>query len=155
MMHEQANRKEAEQLEVEYILGHSPDELRRLILQAEVLRPITDRLLKEAGIKLGMRVLDLGCGTGDVAMLAAELGPKGDVVGIDRSDEAICLARDRASRAGYGNIEFRSGAAEDFVDFATFDLAVGRYVLIHQGRSSELYQGSCFPREARRSGCLS
>jgi SAM-dependent methyltransferase len=73
MMHEQANRKEAELLEVEYILGHSPDELRRLILQAEVLRPITERLLKEAGIKLGMRVLDLGCGTGDVAMLAAEL----------------------------------------------------------------------------------
>ncbi|HET7447040.1 MAG TPA: class I SAM-dependent methyltransferase [Methyloceanibacter sp.] len=124
------NRRESERREVEYILGHSPHELRRLILQAEILRPITERLLKEAGIKLGMRVLDLGCGTGDVAMLAAELvGPKGDVVGIDRSDEAICLARDRASRAGYGNIEFRSGAAEVFADFATFDLAVGRYVL--------------------------
>ena len=69
MMNEQVNRRESERREVEYILGHSPRELRRLILQTEILRPITERLLKEAGIKLGMRVLDLGCGTGDVAML--------------------------------------------------------------------------------------
>jgi ubiquinone/menaquinone biosynthesis C-methylase UbiE len=87
---------------VEYILGHSPDEVRRLMLQADVLRPITERLLKEAGLKPDMRVLDLGCGAGDVAMLAADLvGPKGCVVGIDRSAEALDLARNRARGAGY------------------------------------------------------
>ena len=47
--------------------------MRRLVLQAELLKPITERLLREAGIKPGMRILDLGSGAGDVAMLAATL----------------------------------------------------------------------------------
>jgi SAM-dependent methyltransferase len=119
--------------DVPYVLGHSRAELRRLMLQAAILRPITARLLREAGLTPGMRVLDLGCGSADVAMLAAELvAPNGAVVGIDRSAEALAVARERAT-AGYANIEFRESAAEDFVDQAPFDLAIGRYVLVHQG----------------------
>ncbi len=119
--------------DVAYILGHSPAEIGRLIIQAGILKPITERLLREAGVAQGMRVLDLGCGTGDVALLAAELvGPSGAVVGIDRNDDVLAVARDRARNAGYANIEFREGAAEDFVDPAPFDLAIGRYVLVHQ-----------------------
>ncbi len=119
--------------EVPYILGHSPSEMRRLMLQAAILKPITGRLLREAGLASGMRVLDLGCGTGDVAMLAAELaGPNGAVVGIDRSAEVLAVARERACTAGYSNIEFREGAVEDFTDPAGFDLVIGRYVLVHQ-----------------------
>jgi hypothetical protein len=41
--------------------------------QAAILRTITERLLQSTGIGSGMRVLDLGCGAGDVLMLAAEL----------------------------------------------------------------------------------
>ena len=120
--------------DVPYILGHSPAEVRRLMLQAAILKPITERLLREAGLTPGLRVLDLGCGCGDVAMLAAELvGPNGAVVGIDRSAEVLAVARERAQAAGHANIEFRESAAEDFVDQAPFDLAIGRYVLIHQG----------------------
>gem|GEM_PF-7064163 len=52
--------------EIEYIVGHSERELRRLMLQSSVLRPITERHLHGAGIRSGMRVLDLGCGVGDV-----------------------------------------------------------------------------------------
>ena len=49
-----------------------------------MLRPITERLLRNVGIDAGMRVLDFGCGPGDVSMLAAELiGPEGSIVGID------------------------------------------------------------------------
>jgi hypothetical protein len=59
--------------ETEYILGHSDREIRRLMHQAAILRPITERLLRGAGIGRGMRVLDLGCGAGDVSMLAAKL----------------------------------------------------------------------------------
>jgi tRNA A58 N-methylase Trm61 len=51
-----------------YVLGHEPEELRRLILQAAVLQPITARLLQNPGIGPGMRVLNLGCGAGDVTM---------------------------------------------------------------------------------------
>ena len=47
-----------------YILGHSQTEIRRLINQATILRPTTERLLRSAGIEQGMRVLDVGCGAG-------------------------------------------------------------------------------------------
>jgi tRNA A58 N-methylase Trm61 len=58
---------------VPYILGHSEAELRRLMLQATILNPITRRLLLEAGLQPGMRVLDIGCGSGDVSLLLAEM----------------------------------------------------------------------------------
>jgi 2-polyprenyl-3-methyl-5-hydroxy-6-metoxy-1,4-benzoquinol methylase len=143
MMHQQMNQKKTTRREIEYILGHSPDELRRLMLQADVLRPTTERLLREAGLRQGMRVLDLGCGAGDVAMLAADLvGPRGSVVGIDRNAEALALARDRARSAGYANIEFPQAAAEDFPGPAAFDFAVGRYVVIHQAEPARFIRAA-------------
>jgi ubiquinone/menaquinone biosynthesis C-methylase UbiE len=83
--------------QAKYILGHSQEEIRRLMLQATIMRPFTERLMRNAEIGPGMRVLDLGCGAGDVSMLAAELvGPSGSVVGIDRNPEVIDLASARA-----------------------------------------------------------
>lgn len=119
--------------DVPYILGHSVPEVRRPMVQAAVLKPITERLLREVGLAPGMRVLDLGCGSGDVAIQVAELvGPEGAVVGIDRNAEVLAVARQRASAAGLANIEFREGTAEDVSDPVPIDLAIGRYVLVHQ-----------------------
>jgi len=124
---------EANQREASYILGHSEAEIIRLQTQAKILRPITERLLRSAGIQPGMRVLDLGTGAGDVAMLAAGLvGPSGWVVGIDRNSQVLSVARERANRAGFEYLSFHEGAVETFVDDAGFDLVIGRYVLIHQ-----------------------
>jgi ubiquinone/menaquinone biosynthesis C-methylase UbiE len=121
------------QNETVYILGHSPTEIRRLITQAEILRPITKRLLLNSGIGPGMRILDIGCGAGDVAMLAAELvGPSGSVVGIDRNPNVLAIGRERAEAIGLRNISFEEAPAEAFVNKGGFDLVVGRYVLIHQ-----------------------
>jgi SAM-dependent methyltransferase len=107
--------------------------MNRLMFQARMLRPITARLLREAGVAPGMRVLDIGCGTGDVSVLAADLvGPSGTVVGIDRSPDVLDVARDRARSGGYDNIEFVQGDAESFDGGAPFDMAIGRYVLMHQ-----------------------
>src|SRR5262245_12139700 len=62
---------------------------------------LTEDGLRQAGIKRGMRVLDLGCGTGDASLLIARLvGPSGLVAGVDRSAEAIDLAQRRATVAG-------------------------------------------------------
>src|SRR5215831_15449448 len=67
-------------IEGDYVLGHSQREIRRLTTQAALLRPITERLLQNAKLAPGMRVLDLGCGAGDVSMLAAEfVGSTGSV----------------------------------------------------------------------------
>ena len=60
-----------------------------------------------AGIRPGMRVLDLGCGVGDAAFVAADLvGPDGYVVGVDRSAEALARARIRAEQRGLAQVEF-------------------------------------------------
>jgi SAM-dependent methyltransferase len=54
-----------------------------------------------SGIKRGMRVLELGCGVGDVSLRIAKLvGPTGLVVGVDESAERIDLAQKRATVAG-------------------------------------------------------
>lgn len=55
----------------DYIMGHTDRERRRLALQAAILNPLTDSFLRRAGISAGMRVLDLGCGTGEVSLIAA------------------------------------------------------------------------------------
>jgi ubiquinone/menaquinone biosynthesis C-methylase UbiE len=126
-----------------YILGHSPAEIRRLKAQAEILRPITERLLLGTGIGPGMRVLDIGCGAGDVAMLAAELvGPSGSVVGIDRNSEVLAVARERAQAAGLRHIAFEEASAEAFVDRALFDLVIGRYILMYQSDLAALLRAA-------------
>ena len=128
-----------------YVLGSSPRELSRLSLQAQMIGPITERLLHQIGIKEGMRVLDLGCGAGDVSILAAEMvGPVGSVFGIDQSAEAIARAEARARDGGYRQISFYVSSVEEFSCLELFDVVIGRYVLIHQPNPSD------FLRAARR-----
>ena len=64
--------KEALARQPTYALGHSEQELDRLSRQAEIFEPFTRQLLQQAGISRGMRVLDVGCGSGDVTFLASE-----------------------------------------------------------------------------------
>jgi ubiquinone/menaquinone biosynthesis C-methylase UbiE len=119
--------------QAEYILGHSEREIQRLIHQADILRPITERLLQEIGLRPGMRVLDLGCGAGDVSMLAAELvGSSGAVIGIDRNPEVLNVARERSREAKLKQVEFKETSLELLADVIPFDAVVGRYVLLHQ-----------------------
>jgi ubiquinone/menaquinone biosynthesis C-methylase UbiE len=119
--------------ETKYVLGHSESEIRRLISQAAIVRPITERLLRTAGVGRGMRVLDLGCGAGDVSMLAAALvGPSGSVIGIDRSPQVVAVAREQARKAALEQVHFQDVALEAFSDRDLFDCVIGRYVVIHQ-----------------------
>jgi 2-polyprenyl-3-methyl-5-hydroxy-6-metoxy-1,4-benzoquinol methylase len=120
-------------MQAKYILGHSQQEIGRLILQATILRPFTERLMRNAEIGPGMRVLDVGCGAGDVSMLAAELvGPSGSVVGIDRNPQVVDLASRRVRTAGLRQVTFKDVPLDTFSDPDLFDCVVGRYVLIHQ-----------------------
>jgi SAM-dependent methyltransferase len=95
---------------------------------------MTERLLIDAGIGPGMRVLDVGCGRGDVALLAAGLvGARGEVVGVDRDHGAIELASRRARKAGLSNVSFVvSDIAEIGHEHGVFDAAIGRRVLMYQ-----------------------
>ena len=116
---------------VEYVLGTSDRERQRLIRQARHLRDQTLDAFRWAGIGKGMRVLDIGCGVGDVAMLAAGLvGPAGSVVAIDRDRDNLDFAAGRAAKEGLATIEFRVAEIDAFADAQPFDAIVGRYILL-------------------------
>nr|WP_232430672.1 class I SAM-dependent methyltransferase [Burkholderia pseudomallei] len=126
-------QEEIERTMSRYTLGHSPIELRRLDFQSEMLKPVTRRLLESARLRPSMRVLDIGCGTGGVSMLAAEMvGPAGTVVAIDPSEVAIEAARANAERARLHNIRFRACGLDQVEGAHGFDVVVFRCVVIHQ-----------------------
>jgi SAM-dependent methyltransferase len=84
------------------------------------------------GIRPGMRVLDLGCGPGDVSFVAADLvGPEGHVVAIDSSPEALARARLRAEQRGLAQVRFVEGDVYDPAPGGPFDAIVGRLVLMY------------------------
>src|SRR5215470_6222625 len=91
----------------DYPLGSTDAEHERLIRQARRLAPCTERFFREAGVGPGQRVLDLGSGVGDVAMLAGRLvGASGEVVGVERDSRSIVRAKARVSAAGLANVTF-------------------------------------------------
>ena len=116
-----------------YVLGHTEHELERLATQAALIDPITKRFLIEAGISPGMRVLDVGSGAGHVAFLAASIvSDGGDVVGVDRSAEAVSAATAEAAARELGNVSFRQGDPAELAFDRPFDAVIGRYVLQFQ-----------------------
>jgi len=116
----------------EYSLGHSEKELQRLRRQAAWYEPSTLRLFEQAGISEGMRVLDLGCGVGDVSFTARKLvGTSGEVLGIDRSEVAVAEAQKRAAAAGLRNVQFLASDLDNFRSEKKFDAVVGRLVLMY------------------------
>ena len=116
----------------QYVLGHGERELQRLSLQAQYWGDATLELLQGAGIGRGMRVLDLGCGAGDVSLLAGTLvGPSGSVVGVDRSAEAIAAATTRAHATGMTQIQFQVAQIDEYGSAQPFDGIVGRFVLLY------------------------
>jgi 2-polyprenyl-3-methyl-5-hydroxy-6-metoxy-1,4-benzoquinol methylase len=115
-----------------YALGHSEHELRRLSRQGDAFGPFTRQLFEEAGITQGMRVLDVGCGSGDVAFLAANLvGHSGEVVGADRERKAVEWAKWRAHSHGLTNVKFVEGDPAEMEFDQQFDAIVGRLVLMY------------------------
>src|SRR5580692_6141880 len=114
-----------------YALGYTNSEHERLIRQAARIAPSTERLFREAGISPGQRVLDLGSGVGDVAMLVSRIvGPSGEVVGIESDASSIERARARIAEAGFHNVSFTQTDVNQIVSDKPFDAAVGRFILM-------------------------
>ena len=111
-----------------YPLGHTDAEHERLIRQAARVGPITERFFREAGIGPGQRVLDLGSGVGDVAMLVARLvGPSGEVVAVERDRNSIAKARARVTEAGFHNVNFNESNVSEIPDQKPFDASRGPF----------------------------
>ena len=114
----------------QYIYGRGSEaEYKRLVWQGRRYEEETRTTFQKAGIGEGMRVLDVGCGVGEVSRVVAELvGPSGKVVGIDVDPGALEFARKHVPAA---NVEFCSSTIDDFSDPAAFDAVVGRFILMH------------------------
>lgn len=84
-------------------------------------------------LKSGETVLDLGCGTGKICFIAAQVvGPKGKVIGVDMTDDMLEVARRNApivaERLGYANVEFRKGRIQDLgLDLEILDAELKKY----------------------------
>ena len=115
-----------------YVMGYSAHERERLIQQAGLLGPLSERFLRNAGIAPGMRVIDVGCGAGDVSFLCSALvGPTGEVVGVDRDPAVIARARQRLQEFGASGVTFVEADYRELPDFPPFDAVIGRAVLMY------------------------
>ena len=88
--------------------------------------PEAAHLVRFAGVQPGERVLDVGTGSGLVAIVAAQRGSR--VTGVDPSPMLLTKARENAALAGCGDIEWQAGTAEalPFPD-ASFDVVLSQY----------------------------
>ena len=91
---------------------------------AASMRESGEEVVAGLGIKVGMKVLDLGCGDGTTALPAARLGA--DVLGVDIATNLVDAGNRRAQAEGLTNCRFQHGDATDLSGLAdrSFDLVV-------------------------------
>lgn len=117
-----------------YPLGRSQSETDRLMWSARQLRTSIEQFLKDAGVEPGMKVLDVGCGAGDVSLIAGEIvGQQGSVVGIDLNEKIVETARSRLVESGVSNVSYVHGRIPEDLNRLDrdFDAIVGRRVLCY------------------------
>ncbi len=113
-----------------YHLGYSDAEAERLIRQGHYINGMTEQFFRTSGITTGQRVLDVGSGVGEVALILSTLvGPSGRIIGVERDDRSIERARARLRDAGVENVAFVQADITTFSPDTPFDAVVGRYVL--------------------------
>mgnify|MGYP003393269053 FL=1 len=93
---------------------------------------LNHRLVADARLRSGMRVLDLGSGTGYPALLAAQtVGPSGNVTGIDLAEQMLEAARRKAASLKLSNITFKTGDVTTLpFEAASFDAITTRFCLM-------------------------
>lgn len=108
----------------------------RLVQQSRVWEPFTRRILAQAGLRPGQRVLDAGCGAGGAMALMAEIvGPNGRVSGLDIDDGIARPAVQDLQRQGpavfdYLDVDLETG---DWAPEQPLDMVFARRVMFHMG----------------------
>jgi ubiquinone/menaquinone biosynthesis C-methylase UbiE len=114
-----------------YALGNLGSEIQRLEMQASLLASISMQALQKAGIKRGMRCLDVGCGSGSVTRAMAEIvGGNGRVVGIDLDEKYLDYCRSLSKK---DNVEFVKDdiSKTKLSGEQVFDIVFSRLLFVH------------------------
>lgn len=113
-----------------YVIGVGEEDEQRLSLLNEVFGETSRNLLLKAGLKQDMRVLEIGCGTGNMTkFIASQVGHNGTVCAVDQSHEQITLAKKNC--AAEKNIHFIESSVFDLKDLEKFDVIYSRFLLMH------------------------
>jgi ubiquinone/menaquinone biosynthesis C-methylase UbiE len=117
----------------EYLLGHNANEEERLKRQPQELAPDSRRLLDQLNIRPGDRAIDIGCGPqGILDLLSERVGTNGKVVGLERSESTVQLARQFIAKQNLRNVEVLQGDAKvTGLPRASFDLVHARLILVN------------------------
>jgi ubiquinone/menaquinone biosynthesis C-methylase UbiE len=107
-------------------LMENPEESLRLDLKTD--NEVTHKQALWAGLQPGMRVADIGCGSGKATVTLHELAqPSGSVVGIDMSEQRVSYATEHYGRPGL--IFVSRSVREPLEDLGTFDFVWVRFLL--------------------------
>jgi len=95
-----------------YPLGGTSTERDRLLSQAEQYEPTANWLLDQIGVQRGWRAVDIGCGPiGILDLLSQRVGPSGAVIGLEREQRFVEMARAEIAKRGLGNVTMVQGDA--------------------------------------------
>jgi ubiquinone/menaquinone biosynthesis C-methylase UbiE len=117
----------------EYILGADESERSRLLMQSEIHRAQSERLLERLGVRSGGRVIDIGCGPlGVLDVLSTIVGRNGRAIGLDNEPRMIAHARRTIAEWDLTNVELvLADGADTGIEADSLDLAHERLVLIN------------------------
>lgn len=103
-------------------------------MEARLTAPLSERMLDLAGVRPGVRVLDLATGRGEPAISAAHrVGQSGSVLGVDLSASMLAMASERAAAEGLTNLELRAmdAASLEGIPAGHFDSVLVRWGLMY------------------------
>jgi ubiquinone/menaquinone biosynthesis C-methylase UbiE len=113
-----------------YVLGNLENEIARLEIQSAFFEQLTKQTLSRAGIRKGMRCLDIGCGSGSVTQILAEMvGKSGHVTGTDVDEKYIRYCLDYKPQP---NIDFiQDDIYNSSLPSESFDVVYSRFMFVH------------------------
>lgn len=125
---------------ISYIYQHA-NESTRQSSQAKIMHEESMHLLYEAGLRPGISIVDLGCGTAQIDFsIASILGPAGKILGVDADPGLINLNRHRERQSTSDNLFFRIGIAERYTDIFQYDITFARFLLAHSSSPLKLLE---------------
>jgi len=112
-------------------IGYSEDELNNLLTDSNITTFGCGNPLAFSEVREGDIVLDLGPGAGlDLLIAARKVGPSGQVIGVDMTEEMISKAEENIKAAGVKNVEVRKGLIEDLpVKSSSVDWVISNCVI--------------------------